>query len=151
MAVLDVGQVGSTRRAANQASYPANVRDNPPIAPDVINPLPGQPVVFVDKIPSQGRLVYWTGLLAMSSSTVLTAIRSDLSKFALGQTRTDGVPSAINTAYVQATMLTDAYDEILSLRAVLLPNFRWGEFHRLNTDATRVIGVPLTLTFRILD
>ena len=149
VAELDVGQKGSTRNGANQARYPANVVEFPPLKTEVVNRLPQQGVAFVEVQAFKGQFVEWRGTLRVSTSTVLAAIRSDLSKFKDGQTITAGVRSAYNSAWVQPTKLTDTFGEILTTTAKLV-DYRWGEFRAITSSPYFTIAVPLTLRFEVI-
>ena len=149
VAELDVGQKGSTRNTANQARHPANVVESPPLKTEVVNRLIQQGLSYVEVLGLGGQWVEWRGTLRVSTSTILAAIRSDLSKFKDGQTITAGVRSAYNSAWVQPSVLKDAFGETLTTTAKLV-DFRWGDFKAITSSPYFTIAVPLTLRFEVI-
>ena len=149
VAELDVGQQGSARRAANQATYPGYVIEGAVKAPEVVNALMQQGLSYIEVMSYQEQEVVWHGTLRVASAAIRAAIRSDLAKYKYGQTITDGVSSPYNSAWVQPTLLADAYGTILSTRAKLV-GYNWGDFTALSGSAYYTIAVPLTLRFTLL-
>jgi len=149
VAELDIGQKGSARRAANQATHPAKVREGAIKAPEVVNALMQQGLSYVEIMSYQEQEVIWTGTLRVASAAIRAAIRSDLAMYRYGQTITDGVPSTYNRLWVQPTLLADAYGTILSVRAKLI-DWAWGDFSSVTGGPYYTIAVPLTLRFTLL-
>jgi hypothetical protein len=146
---LDIGQLGSTRRAAGTAWWSGRVLVGDPEVATVENALPQQGGGFRDHLGFTTQGITWDGRIKTTTRAILAAVESDLSLHRTGQSITNGVRSAPNTAYTKPGVLKDYWSEIQSVKAVL-DRVGFGERSTLNSSGAFTITCRLQLFFRIL-
>jgi hypothetical protein len=150
VAELNLGQVGSARRAAGMAVYTLNVLEGDDEVSDVESHPRKQDVTFSEHLGWNGATVRWVGMIKVADSTELEAIRSELSVARYGRTITNGVRGAFDAARIAATRLTDSFGKILGESCRLRRAEFTGRVQTISATPGMTLQVPLTVEFRIL-
>ena len=137
---LDAGQVGSARRAANEAYWTVRVRVGADKVASAQHALPGQARVFRSTQGRTGQTVTWEGNLKLKDGVVFEALRKELDAYRHG-----GIdePDPNN---IKSTTLKDRDDQTLSTRAVLTDWEFTTDVRTITGDAnyTRIVGLRVT-------
>lgn len=146
---LDVGQPESVRRAANDATYPANVEPGQPRQVEPVVQFPEQDFVARGNMGFSGQTVTWTGHLKCKDQTVYEEIVSELSEFKSGREIVDGALGTFDEDKMTPRQLVDSFEVKMGKRAKLV-DYRFGRARRPQNPAWWIM-VPLTIVFEILE
>jgi len=145
VAALDIGQVGSARRAANQAYAVINVLEGDDDAGQTIHRVPQQNVVFRDVMGFAGRRVTWRATLKVDTDARLATIEAELNA-----KRHGGMSGFPDPSQLRETRLTNMYDRIISERAVLTAWQFTDRTRRVTSSGTFTVLVPIRIDFLCL-
>ena len=147
---LDVGQLGSPRRASGELFYYPRVSEGRPETRDVMSPLPQQPITFVEQMGFSGQVITWRGTCKIKDAAALGVLRSLLSEYRTGQgiAGLTGLRGPVDPAKRAATKLTDFYGNALADSAIMV-DYAFGVMDKPDTAGFDII-TELTLTFRVL-
>jgi len=140
---LDLGQLGSSRRAALTALFTLQEHEGADEIAQVFHSIPQQRVVFRDVIGFTGRAVTWRGTLKCNNDATLAAIEAELSAKLHGGATAD-------IAQVRETRLTNVYGRIVSERACLESWSFQERARKITGSGPYTILVALEVRFRCL-
>lgn len=149
---LDVGQVGSARRAAGTVSWVANTVRQAPQLTRVVHGAPGQNIVFEDNLGWRGEIVQWTGHIKFKDNTEFAAFVSLINQYLTGSglDADTGVRSAVDLSFTKPTLLEDALGNAIGSRVVMIGQQFEGPPLACGTSGFLYLFRNFTLIFRVL-
>lgn len=146
---MDVGQPGSTRRAAGDASYGANWTDSRTELEEVVTRFPQQGFSFSDVLGWSGNIVTWTGTMFCKTNAVYITIASELSEYLTGSTvnLVTGVRAAVDPAKMKPDQLVDPLGNIVTLKARVI-DVQWTSFQIPVATTNFAVVRQLAIVFR---
>lgn len=147
--LLDVGQIGSVKRIAGEARYPANVTRGRPEVPQAVSKPVQTDFVIVDRLGFQGQNVIWKGNATFKRMADYLVIEDNITRALHGWVRDHGtgIPGAITKAELNPTRLVDSHGNTMADRATLI-DANIGEVKALQGD--HAFWASITLTFKLL-
>ena len=149
VALLDLGQGGSVRHAAGDASFTGAMIFGEEETRTAEHRQTQGVTVYRDHLGSSGARVTLSGTMRTKTAAIMRTIIAELNELTTGSLRTpDGLPGPVDPAKFKPTRLTDFDGAVLSERVILE---RWRSIGSRRVTPEWPALMKAELVFRMLD